>query len=89
LWIKKLKPTELKINIHIMGVLIMEIPGTNIEIKDFIYCVNGKYEIYAHPSNDIKIIQRVQQLGLESIGHNNWSILKCNSCGNIQFSVQI
>ena len=64
----------------------MEIPETDFVINENVSFVkNGNYEIYAHPSMDPDIIKKVQKLGLNTIARNNWTIIKCDLCGNIQF----
>ena len=72
----------------------MKIENTDLELKEeCIYCDNGKYEVYSHPGIisipsspvDQRNTHRINDLGLNAVANNNWIILICDSCGNMQF----
>jgi hypothetical protein len=52
--------------------------------KRCLFCEEGVYEIYAKPGTDPGICEKVRKLGLRTIVTNNWMILICNKCGNVQ-----
>jgi|GEM_PF-6515468 hypothetical protein len=56
-----------------------------MESKKCIFCKEGTYEEFATSSTDPRVISNVQELGLRTIAKNNWKILICNKCGNMQF----
>lgn len=48
------------------------------------FCKDGKYSIYVNPSTNPQILQKVHKLGLKTIAKNEWKILVCDKCGNVQ-----
>ncbi len=70
----------------------MKIPGTDIELKEScLYCDDGKYRVYIYPTSNISQLTRedqennhkVHDLGLRLIQFNKWTVLICDSCGNM------
>jgi hypothetical protein len=52
--------------------------------NECLFCENGIYEEFVSPSTDPRVSFKVNDLGLKTIAKNNWKILICNKCGNIQ-----
>lgn len=49
-----------------------------------IFCKNGKYQVYSNKDEE-GIFKIHDDLGLKTVGQNNWVILICDSCGNMQY----
>lgn len=63
--------------------------GIEMETEDLIrsclFCESGKYSVLFEPSTDPKVIENVGNLGLRVFSKNDWFILICDTCGNLQF----
>lgn len=58
----------------------MKIENLELECK---FCKKGNYEEYVNQENEKGCL--VNDLGLRTIAQNEWTILICDNCGNIQF----